>query len=153
MLEGQEKGHHYSGFLNFLILCLTFTWSNMNYACMVYSWISIENLGDFLYVLCKEVMSNVKLNTLPSCRTIISDAVKCCIEFFKSIWLGIFVSPCGLSAKHIILWSLLIYPHYEYSATFFEVSLRHLFKEVTTLKLIITTLILQSYNITKYLLL
>ena len=85
MLEGQEKGHHYSGFLNFLILCLTFTWSNMNYACMVYSWISIENLGDFLYVLCKEVMSNVKLNTLPSCRTIISDAVKCCIEFFKSI--------------------------------------------------------------------
>ena len=128
----------------------------MNYACMVYSWISIENLGDFLYVLCNEVMSKVKLNTLPSCRTIISNAVKCYIEFFKSIWLGIFVSPCGLSVKHIILWSLLIYPHYKleflcslYSATFFEVSLRHLFKEVTTLKLIISMLTLQSYNVTK----
>lgn len=130
----------------------------MNYAYMVYSWISIENLGDFLYVLCKEVMSKVKLNTLPFCRTNISNAVKCYIEFFKSVWLGIFVSPCGLSVKHIILWSLLIYPHYkleffcslyEYSATFFEVSLRHLFKEVTTFKLIITTLILQSYNVTK----
>jgi len=57
----------------------------MNYAYMVYSWISIENLGDFLYVLCKEVMSKVKLNTLPFCRTIISNAVKCYIEFFKYV--------------------------------------------------------------------
>lgn len=75
----------------------------MNYACIVYSWISIENLGDFLYVLCKEVMSKVKLNTLPSCRTIVSNAVECYIEFLKSISLGIFVSPCRLAAKHSIL--------------------------------------------------
>ena len=47
----------------------------MNYACMVYSWIAIESLVDFLYVLCKELISKVKLNTLPSFRTIVSNAV------------------------------------------------------------------------------
>ena len=130
----------------------------MNYAYMVYSWISIENLGDFLYVLCKEVMSKVKLNTLPFCRTIISNAVKCYVEFFQICLTGNFCFSLWAICKAYYLWSLLIYPHYkleffcslyEYSATFFEVSLRHLFKEVTTFKLIITTLILQSYNVTK----